>query len=307
MAALLDAAPYDVQLLNQYLTWKYGQKAPFEEIGRLAGARMSYDLRPVSWALATLPEDDSRRVALLDASCHIAPGSCADLGLELAKKGRDDEAAKAYEQAFADPSLDAVAVANKSQWLMQYYASHNRVAPALALAARIAETGASEGLTVAAHLYERLERSEDAEALYRQDMERYDDSSELLGFYYREVKVRHRQQYDGLWQEARGRVFPNGLTNTPLSDKKPSAGVHVSSDSEAARKIGLRAGDIIVAVDGWHVDNLPQYFAARAFAESGPLTLTVWRGNLVDVRISNRALRPLFQVENYPVQGWIER
>jgi hypothetical protein len=43
-----------------------------------------------------------------------------------------------------------------------------------------------------------------------------------------------------------------------------------------------------------------------AFAESGPLTLTVWRGNLAEIRIANRALRPLFQVENYPIQGWIE-
>ena len=306
MTALLDNAPYDVQLLNQYLTWKYGQKAPFEEIVRLAGPRMSYDLRPVNWALATLPEDDSRRVAMLEASCHVAPGSCTDLGLELAKNGRDDEAAKAYEQAFADPALDSVVVANKSRWLAQYYASHNRVGPALELATRVAETGAAEGFAVAAHLYERFGRTTDAEAIYRRDMERYDDSSELLGFYYREVEVRKRREYAGAWQDVRQRVFPNGLINTPLTDKKPAVGVHVSNDSAAARKIGLRAGDIIVAVDGWHVDNLSQYYAVRALAESGPLTLTVWRGSLADVRIPNRMLRPLFDVENYPVQGWIE-
>jgi tetratricopeptide (TPR) repeat protein len=286
---------------------KYGKKAPLEEIERLAGARMAYDLRPIGWSLAILREDDSRRMPILEASCHLAPGSCTDLGLQLAKTGRDDEAAKAYEQAFADPALDDVTVANKSRWLAQYYASHDRLAPALQLATRVGGTFAEEGLAVAGHLYEQLGRTDDAETNYTQIARRYEDYGELLGFYYRQVEVRKRREYDDAFQAARKRVFPNGITNTPLTTEKPAAGVHVSNDSDAARKIGLRAGDIVVAVDGWHVTNLPQYYAARAFAESGPLTLTVWRGNLAEIRIANRALRPLFQVENYPIQGWIER
>jgi PDZ domain-containing protein len=306
MTVMLDDAPYDARLLEQYLT--NGQKKPFEEIERLAGARMSYDLRPIGWALATLRDDDSRRVPVLEVSCRIAPGSCSDLGLEMAKGGRDDEAAKAYELAFADPSLDAVALANKSRWLMQYYATHNRVGPALQLASRVAGAGSSEGLAVAGHLYEQLGRADDAEALYKQIALRYDDDyAELVGFYFRQVEVRRRREYDDVWRSARERVFPDGLSNTPVSTDKPAAGVHVSQDSEPARKIGLRAGDIIIAVDGWHVANLPQYYAARALAESGPLTLTVWRGTLAEIKIADRTMRPVFQVENYPIQGWIER
>jgi len=307
MTAMLDAAPYDVRLLDQHLTMKYGKKAPLEEIERLAGARMAYDLRPIGWALAILREDDSRRMPIVEASCHLAPGSCTDLGLQLAKTGRDDEAAKAYEQAFADPALDDVTVANKSRWLAQYYASHDRVAPALQLATRVGSTYAEEGLAVAGHLYEQLGRTDDAETKYTEIARRYEDYGELLGFYYRQVEVRKRREYDDAFQAARKRVFPDGITNTPLTTEKPAAGVHVSNDSDSARRIGLRAGDIIVAVDGWHVTNLPQYYAARAFAEAGPLTLTVWRGNLSEIRIANRTLRPLFQVENYPIQGWIER
>jgi hypothetical protein len=189
---------------------------------------------------------------------------------------------------------------------VQYYASHNRVEPALQLASRVAATGASEGLAVAAHLYERLGRTEDAEALYRKDMQRYDDFSELLGFY-REVEVRKRREYVDAWQAAREHVFPNGLIDAPLTDEQPAVGVHVANDSDSARRVGLRAGDIVVGVDGWHVANLPQYYAVRAFAESGPLTLTVWRGHLAEVQIANRTFRPAFQVENYPVRGWIER
>ncbi|HET9832831.1 MAG TPA: PDZ domain-containing protein [Vicinamibacterales bacterium] len=304
MTAMLDTAPYDVRLLEQYVT--NGQKKSFEEIERLAGARMSYDLRPIGWALASLRDDDSRRVTALETSCRIAPGSCTDLGWELAKRGRDDEAAKAYEQAFADPALDAVAIANKSRWLMQYYATHNRVAPALQLASRVAGAASSEGLAVAGHLYEQLGRADDAEGLYKRIALGYDEYGELLGFYFRQVEVRKRHEYDDVWRSARERVFPDGLSNMPVSTDKPAAGVHVSQESDAARRIGLRAGDIIVAVDGWHVANLRQYYAARAFTESGALTLTVWRGPLAEIRIADRTMRPVFQVENYPIQGWIE-
>ena len=307
LEAILASAPYDFLLANGYLTAKYGENAPIAEVERLAGARMQYDLRPIWRAFAVLPDDDSRRVPLLQTSCRIAAGSCSDLGFELAKRGRDDEAASAYEQAFADPSIDTVAVANKSRWLVNYYALHNRVGPALQLASRVADTGASEGLVVAAHLYERLGRTEDAEETYRMDMERYDDYSELLGFYYRMVEVRKKREYERAWRSDRERIFPNGLINTPVPDEKPAVGIHISSDTAAARKAGLRAGDIIVAVDGWHVADLPQYRAIRAFPEAGSFTLTVWRGHLATVQIADRAFVPEFHVENYPVQGWIER
>jgi tetratricopeptide (TPR) repeat protein len=306
MAAILEGAPYDFQLANEYLTTKFGEQTPIEELDRLAGSRMQYDLRPIGRALAFLPDGD-RRIALLQSSCRIAAGSCTDLGYELARLGRDDAAAKAYEQAFADPTLDSIAVANRSRWLVNYYASHNRVGPALQLATRVADTGASEGYATAAHLYERLGRTEEAEEMYRTDMQHYDDYSELIGFYYRQVEVRKKREYERAWQEAREHEFPNGLVNTPLTDEKPNVGVHVASDSVRARKAGLRAGDIIVAVDGWHVANLAQYYAVRSFPDAGPFTLTVWRGHLVEVQIADRAFVPEFHIENYPVQGWIQR
>jgi tetratricopeptide (TPR) repeat protein len=306
MAAILESAPYDFLLVDEYLTTKYGEKAPIEEIDRLAGARLQYDLRPIRRALSVLPDGD-RRITLLRTSCRIAAGSCTDLGYELARLGRDDEASKAYETAFADPTLDQVAVADRSSWLLRYYATHDRIGPALKLAERVANTGAFDGLVGAAHLYERLGRTEDAEEMFRESARSYDNFSELLGFYYRAVEVRKTRELERAWRETREQVFPDGLTNAPVVDEKPAVAVHVASDSAAARSIGLRAGDLIVAVDGWHVKNLPQYYAVRAFPEAGPVTLTLWRGHLMNVQIVDRAFVPEFRIENYPVQGWIER
>ena len=307
MQAILEGAPYDILLAGEYLTTKYGQIAPIEELQRLAGERMHYDLRPAARALDSLEEGDDRRMPILEDSCRVAASYCASLGLELARRGLDDEAAKAYEQAFADPTLDSVATANWSRWLARYYVSHNRIGPALQLAERVARTGAFEGESVAASVYEQLGRKADAERMYRSSAQGYDSPSELLGFYYRAVEVRHDREYEASWREARERVFPDGLVNTPLSSEKPAAGVHVATDSPEARKAGLRAGDIIVAVDSWHVANVGQYRAIRAFPEAGPFTLTVWRGSLVDVKIAEKAFVPKFTIENYPIQGWIER
>jgi tetratricopeptide (TPR) repeat protein len=307
MQAILDGAPYDILLAGEYLTTKYGERPPFEEVQRLAGERLKYDLRPAGWALAGLDAGDDRRLPIFEDSCRVAASYCAGLGLELAKRGRDDEAAKAYEQAFADPSLDSVATANWSRWLARYYISHNRIGPALQLAERVARTGSYEGEAVAANVYEQLGRKEEAERMYRDGAQSYDSFSELLGFYYRAVEVHHEQQFEASWREARERMFPEGLVNSPLSTEKPARGVHIAADSPEARKTGLRAGDIIVAVDGWHVANLDQYRAIRAFPEAGAFTLTVWRGSLAEVKIADKAFVPYFGVENYPVQGWIER
>ncbi len=44
----------------------------------------------------------------------------------------------------------------------------------------------------------------------------------------------------------------------------PQTGVFVNKDSEYSRAAGIRAGDIIVGLDGWRVDNRDQYQAILA-------------------------------------------
>jgi hypothetical protein len=307
MEAMIAEAPYDYLLVSEYLTSKYGHKTPFAELERLAGERMHYDMRPVTLALEIVKDDD-RRLLLLASSCDIASSSCAAWGAELAKRGRDDEAARAYERAFADPALDAVALSNWSGWLVQHYLSRNRIGPALQLAERSASTGSFAGVVTAAQLYERLGRDADAERTYQRTGDRYDNVAELLGFYYRAVEIRNKSEYADAWALARERVFPDGLDRGPLAAEKPARGIYIESDTEAARQAGLRAGDIIVAVDGWHVENMAQYRAARAFPLEGKVAWTVWRGNgHTTIEVPDKRFVPEFRVVDYPIRGWIER
>jgi hypothetical protein len=307
MLRMLEAAPFDYGLGSQYLVTKSGRHTPLVEIERLAGKRMEYDLRPMRAAMK-FKSGGEPALDLYQRMCDISASECAGFAWNLILAKRPDDAARAYERAFADPVLDAVTMSHQTEWLVNYYHEHHRDADALKLAGRSAETGSGSGLVTAAHLYERLARFDDAEQLYQHVRERYDDPADLLGFYFRAVNVRKDTSYERRWQIAREKVFPGDLVNTPPGVEKPTRGVHVESGSASATSAGIRSGDIIVAVDGWRVENVRQYRAVRAFPLDGGFTLTLWRvDGLHEVEIADKRFVPEFRIANYPLEGWVDR
>ncbi len=256
--AMRTEAPYDYALGSEYLTTRFGERATAEQLLAAHGDRRSYDLRVIRPA-GTLADDVGVRLRLLRRGCELSGFECVALGNELAEARRDPEAAASYERAFADLSVDEVAVANSSGWLVNYYFRTQQFEKAVALAERIEGTGAASGLATAAYLYERLDRSGAAEDLYARIASRYDDPSQLLGFYYRSAVVRRRSEYEKKWRDASSGVFPDGLEPESAGDAKPERGVIVVKDSELSKQAGLQAGDIIVALEGFRVKNLRQY------------------------------------------------
>ncbi|MEZ5417454.1 MAG: PDZ domain-containing protein [Vicinamibacterales bacterium] len=304
---VMQNAPYDLPLATNYLSAKFGKLVPLEEVERRLGARLAFDTRAVAWAMAAVDEGE-RSVELLENACGFSPTYCQQFGTKLAMLGRTADAARAFERALQDDAVDDVAKANWSGWLVDYYQSQGRTPAALELAERAASTGAAAGLITAGRLYERLGRMNDAEAAFAANAGRYEAPGELLGFYYRAVVVRKDATYEAAWTRALEQVFPEGLSREPVPAGPPTLGVYVEQDSPAANKLGLQASDVIVAVDGWRVDNMVQYRSVRAFPQSGGFTLTVARGaTRIPVTIPDRALVPDFRIANYPVQGWIEK
>lgn len=304
---LLENAPYDLPLATHYLSAKFGKQVPLAEVERRLGERIAFDTRAVAWAMAAV-SDGERSVELLQNACGFSPTYCQQFATKLAMLDRDAEAAEAFERALGDESVDDVAKANWSGWLVNYYQSRGRTDEALQLAERSAGTGAAAGLVTSGRLYERLGRLDEAELALTINAERYDAPGELLGFYYRAVEKRKELAYQDRWQRALKPVFPNGLSRDPVPAGSPALGVSVEQDSPGANELGLQAGDVIVAVDGWRVDNMVQYRTVRAFPIEGGFTLTVARGaTRLDVTIPNRAFVPDFKIANYPVQGWIEK
>ena len=73
-------------------------------------------------------------------------------------------------------------------------------------------------------------------------------------------------------------------------DARPVNGVFVEKDSYWSRQAGLQAGDIIVGVDGWKVENFEQLDAVLWFKPHAKThKFTAWRGVLFTVEISDQS------------------
>jgi hypothetical protein len=274
-------------------------------VRRVFNPRLDYDLRALRLARdrATEPEE---RLRISRTACTVATAECMALGSELARQNRPDEAALEYARAFEDPSVDSVAISNNARWLVNYYMDRGRRADAEALADRAGSTGAYEGLITKAYLYERLQRFEVAEEGYRDAEDGYKRPGELIGFYYRAVNLYKQPAYKPQLDERLARLFPNGLVQLSALNARPESGVIITKDSELSRTAGLQAGDLIVGLEGWRVDNLPQYRAINAFSKTDVMKITAWRTSAFAVTVTapNRLMGIEFRT--HPIKGWAE-
>ena len=155
-----------------------------------------------------------------------------------------------------------------------------------------------------------MERYAEAEGSYRQVAGRYDDASGLIAFYYRVARGRGRKEYEAPLQRAVRAVFPHGLEPVPapeaLGTEVPRDGAHVMGHSQTLLAAGLRAGDVVVGLDGWRIRTAEQYGTARRFSRDDEMTFTFWRGGSyqqVKVPVKERWLGVTFV--DHPVKGWV--
>lgn len=100
-----------------------------------------------------------------------------------------------------------------------------------------------------------------------------------LGFYYRMVHERKRKDYEGRFRDLLGDDFPNGLERVHLGSFSggPRDGVSILKHSPAAHAAGIRAGDVVVALDGYRVRTRRQYFVISHFSDGPDMTVIVFR------------------------------
>jgi tetratricopeptide (TPR) repeat protein len=270
-------------------------------------ARAEYDLRAMD-EMADAAANDAALAAIQRRACGLSARDCIRLAWTLVRTGDTPAAAAEFERAFADPMVDAVAVANESSWLVNHYFEQKRTREAIELAERVASTFAFQGLVTSASLHERLDRQDEAEALYQQAAEQYNRPYTLLGYYYRDAIVRGRARSKPMLDEKLARTFSNGLQPEPTAmDKAPARGVYIYTQTPSLRRAGLRVGDIVVGLEGWLVESVEQYQSINAFFVKPEMKVTVWRGGKL-VTIETIMPGRLFGVElkDYPLKGWIE-
>jgi hypothetical protein len=203
--------------------------------------------------------------------------------------------------------MDAVALAADSGWLVDYYFRNNRNEEANQLAEQAAASGSANGLRIRGTMFERLGRLNDAERDFTVIAGSYQNPAPLLGFYFRRVEINHDLAYAQKWEKWRGETFARGLQpEAATMNGTPKTGVFVYKDSERSRRAGLRAGDIIVALEGWRVDNREQYYAINSFKDDSRMSLTLWRGTLVKIEADMPGRLFGTEHETHPMKGWIQ-
>jgi hypothetical protein len=303
--AVIEEAPYD-RLLLQSASVGVANDPVVARARTFLAQRYDYDLGALDTALEQATNDDERLV-LLKKSCALSSRDCAKYARFIADAGRADEAAKKYEEAFADPMIDSIALAADADWLINYYYRNKRTHDAIELADRAASSGSANGLENRAYLLERLGSIDEAERDYLQSATSYQWPAQLIGFYHRRVLAGNDPAYKAKYDKWVAEVFPRGMQPEAGSmTGPPKGGVYVTKDSERSRKAGIRAGDIIVGLEGWKVETFLQYAAINAFKEDPHMKLSIWRGSLVKVEADQPGRLFGTSLADFPLKGHIQ-
>ena len=156
----------------------------------------------------------------------------------------------------------------------------DRLPKALKVARRAAEVYSAGGISTLAFALERLGRFEDAAKEYAKITERYGGKQDENTFFVRYGQRYHDQRFADQVQLATAALFPKGVVKRSLADFRQhgrSGAVAGREMDERLWRIGLRPMDLVVAVDGFAVENDKQMDAVLTFTDDPSLTLIVMR------------------------------
>lgn len=232
------------------------------------GGLREYSVRPLRQILEGPALTADERIETLQIFTTLDPEEGLRLGSALAIAGRPEEAIKAYETAFQD-APDRVAVANRSLWMIHYYKSRSEDAKAREVADHNAEVYSKSGLFSALVLAIEEKDSVRATGYAEAIAERYGDHNYLAAAAWGA----------GRDEKALRTIFPEGLRPATVADFDPALpmkGARLSGNSVTANAVGLKAGDVVLAVDGKRVESFDQYLLLMS-SKLDPHTRIIYR------------------------------
>jgi hypothetical protein len=272
-------SPYDMWIVWS-ATWHHlVSVSDVDRMDTAFGPLLSYDLGAVTHMRDYLDAPPDRHLAFAREACSLDLEECGKFAAALVENGRDAEAAREFEFWIAK-GRDQVAMSHALSWVVNYYHDTNRRDRALALARFAGGVNSQAGLVTYADLLDRRGQHADAEQVYRENLNHYDDGIALAAYLLREAR---RTGTKGYANEARpyvSRLFPSGLEQVTLADfhnTPPQDGVLIKHGSPRSDRLGVHTGDIFVAVDGVRVRSYPQYALVWRLSNDQQVTLTVWR------------------------------
>jgi tetratricopeptide (TPR) repeat protein len=275
---LYAIAPLQIRVAQMEVKSLYGTQFTFAQIRKIMGPLLDYYAPAIDQAQNAVGLTFDQRVQLAEKAAGINPSNYWSLARLYLEDHQEDKAAAAYQEWF-DKALDRVEVSNGIEWLVNYYYDHGQPDKAMALAKDAADVYSSRGLMTMMHLLERMGRNDEAEEYGRKILERYNESGPLLSLYKQNADkgdAASQKKFDDLSRT----TFPQGMKKVTIGSFSgpPESGMEFTGASDSMRKFGIAAGQVIVALDGYAVQNKAQYTAIRSLSDSPEMKFIIWDG-----------------------------
>lgn len=208
---------------------------------------------------------------------ELDPDRLVYYGDFLLTRGEEKRALEMFERA-QEEMLDKVLLANKSQWLVEYYFKNGLTEKAMAVAYRAGETYSSRGLETLGYALCENGEWDKAQTIYEAASERYPKSISAAKFYNKAAERTGKLKYARLYEQSAADRFINGLQKVTLEDftNPPAMGVLIDGDSPHLKAANLGSGAVIVACYGYRVDTIEQYNFLKDTHETSELDLIVY-------------------------------
>lgn len=280
LGELWQRAPYDYPLsaFNAYLEQGQSWTIPAPVLEKWFARVLPYNIPAMQRRADALQSDPEAFAAAMEKVIRFAPNTLLDVACVAGSHGRDDLREEYLLRAFAEAE-DRVWMANESTWLVARLYTTGRVEKAREVADAAAEVYSYRGLESALWLAEAQGRWGEAMEIAKKIDQRYnEDPCEQVACYLRMNQQAPMQS--AAFHGMEKKLFPKGLKKAALSDftGPPTNGTRIDSNSTKLQNFGLVPGQIIVGLDGYKVDSMPQYQAIRRLRSDDEMTIIAWDG-----------------------------
>ena len=281
--ALRALAPFDTLVVRTWVDEQSGGR-PVDRVAltKALGPLAEYDVWAMKLIADTLKETPAEYRRAYEKIAALDPDVYTDLGNYLWERGLKDDGAAVLEKALTSRT-NRVSLSYYLWQLADYHIDRGRDERGLEVAQAAADTGSEMGFSTLARMNERLGRYGEAEKWHRAAAERYEGAvPHLPCFYIRREMRAPGGPYKPHLQPATMEVFPRGLTKVQLSSfsAPPNPEEDQAGMTEMSlnwERVGLRLGDVVVALDGYRVRSWDELMCVRTWKDDRTLDMIVWR------------------------------
>jgi tetratricopeptide (TPR) repeat protein len=307
LKALHERAPFNPDAARALLHLRHGRqgdKAPIESLEAAYGPMLEYSVPQMALVARLATNNPAFYQRYMERAASLRPLHYFELGDYLIAREQPDEAAGCYEKGVAQCD-DAVAVANRSRWLVLYYFENNRMADAELLANRAADTYSYQGLKTKGDLLYWQGQYDESLSYYQKIDERYHAPYAVVQWWADYRGRTNDARFDAEIEKRMNTLFPRGVETVTLKsfEGQPDEGVKIRGENELIRQAGLKENDIIVAINGRRIYDLPQYLYVRSQLTNPEMHFICWDGQ----RYVERSASPPHYRFGVPFQSWSTR